>query len=568
MADRSRLLRYYLLAVVGSLAAFTVAYDAGMSAFEGRPRTLLHSFEVVLQTFTTTGYGQDAPWETPEMTLLVVSMQVASLVLIFSALPVVVVPLVEDALRSTPPTERSDLDGHVVVCGSSPRTSTLVREFESREVPYVVVEPDREAAQSLFDAGRSVVHGDPESAETLADLDVAEARAVVADADDRVDLSVIMAVRVVAPDVPVYSVVEDESLVTYHEHAGADRVFSPREILGRGLANKVRTAVDVAFDDPSVERAVELGELAVGHDEALAGRRLGETGIVDRSGVRFVGAWARGAFHSPPLSDLRLDEHTVLLVAGSPTALDALERVAGTPVRTHRRGDVVLAGFGVVGTTVDDALVADGIPRTIVDVDDDPAVDVVGDATDPGTLRRAGVPDAETVVIALDDDTTALLATFVVRELNPDAELLARADEAESVRKLYRAGANYVLSLASVTGRLLASAILGDVSDLAVEDRVVLARESAAPVAGQRLEELRIPERVGCTVVGIEHRDGRVDVDLGGWTTPSASDSLLVAGLSSDVERFRREILGESDESDASGGSTGQAGGAASSDGG
>jgi Trk K+ transport system NAD-binding subunit len=547
MADRSRLVRYYVVAVAGSLVAFTAAYDAGMTVYEGRPRTLLHSFEVVLQTFTTTGYGQDAPWSTPEMTLLVVAMQVSSLVLIFAALPVVVVPLVEDALRSTPPTEGVDLSDHVVVCGSSPRTSTLVREFETRAVPYVVVEPDREAAQALFEAGRSVVHGDPEVAETLEDVDVAAARAVVADADDRVDLSVVMAVRVVAPDVPVYTVVEEESLATYHEHAGADRVFSPREILGRGLATKVRTAVDVAFDDPRVERAVELGELAVGRDGALAGRRLGETGVVDRSGVRFVGAWARGAFHAPPLSDLRLDEHTVLLVAGSPTALEALERVTGTAVRTHRRGDVVLAGFGVVGATVGDALVAEGVPHTVVDLDDDPSVDVVGDATDPGTLRRAGVPEAETVVLALDDDTTALLAAFVVRELNPDAELLARADEAESVRKLYRAGADYVLSLASVTGRLLAAAILDGVSDLAVEDRVVLAREPAAPVAGSRLEALRIPERVGCTVVGIEHRDGRVDVDLGGWTTPSASDSLLVAGLEDDVERFRREVLGASD---------------------
>jgi hypothetical protein len=49
MTDR-RIVWYYALTVAGAVAFFTVAYDAGMTVFEGRPRGALYSLEVVVQT--------------------------------------------------------------------------------------------------------------------------------------------------------------------------------------------------------------------------------------------------------------------------------------------------------------------------------------------------------------------------------------------------------------------------------------------------------------------------------------------------------------------------------------
>ena len=115
MVARRWLVRAYVFAVVVSVIAFTLAYDAGMTLLENRPRSLLESFEFVMQTLTTTGYGQDAPWGTA-MTVLVIGIQIASLVLIFAAFPIVIVPLVEDALATSPPTELEDVRDHVLIC--------------------------------------------------------------------------------------------------------------------------------------------------------------------------------------------------------------------------------------------------------------------------------------------------------------------------------------------------------------------------------------------------------------------------------------------------------------------
>jgi Trk K+ transport system NAD-binding subunit len=535
MAVRRRLVRSYLVVIVGSLVVFTVAYDVGMTVFEGRPRTLLESFEIVMQTFTTTGYGQDAPWESPVMTFLVVGMQVASLLLIFAAFPIVIVPLVEDALSTSPPTG-TDREDHVLVCGSSPRTRTLLADLAAQGVEGVVVEPDRERAMDLRDQDHEVVHADPESVDALRDASVERARAVVADSADEIDLSVIMAVEEAAEDVPVYSVVEEPSLASYHEQAGATEAFSPRVLLGRGLANKVRTAVTTGTGDAvDLGGGLEVAEFPVQPGSTLQDERVGTVDVEGRTGVTLIGAWSNGEFRTPPFPDLVLDEHTVLLVVGTEAALSVLKQWTLSEVRRYTRGEVVIVGFGVVGSTVDEVLAGEDVPRTVVDREDQPAVDVVGDATEPEVLRAAGVDDARTVILALDDDTTTLLATFVVREVNSDAEVIARADDVANVRKLYRAGADYVLSLASVTGRLLASTVL-DEDVVSVDTQVEVVRLPAEPVAGRTLGDLSLPE--GVTVVAVEHRDGRLSTDVGDWTTLRGTDELVVAGVGRDVGRI------------------------------
>ena len=128
----------------------------------------------------------------------------------------------------------------------------------------------------------------------------------------------------------------------------------------------------------------------------------------------------------------------------------------------HRRGDVVVAGMDVVGRAVTTALSNAGFEYATIDLVERPIVDVVGDATEREVLREAGIMDAGTIVLALPDDMAAIFATFAIRELNPRIEIIARANEHENVSKLYRAGADYVLSLAAVSGRMLASIVLDE----------------------------------------------------------------------------------------------------------
>jgi Trk K+ transport system NAD-binding subunit len=525
--------RLYVVVLLSSILTFTVLYSVGMQVFENEPRSLLRSLQVVMQTLTTIGYGGDAPWNTTPMLLLILSMQAATLLLVFSAFPAVVVPWIEESLATAPPSTLEGLSDHVVVCRSTTHTETLIDELIARDVPYVIVEPDRDRATTLFERDRDVVHGDPTSMETLKGVCVGEARALISDADDEVDLNIIATVESVAPAVSVYSIATAEEYVTYHELAGADRAFLPRKLLGHGLANKVRNTVRTDLEE--VGEAFEIAEINVARGSDLDGERLTEDAD---AATNVIGVWSGGRFFTPPFDGVTLDAQAVLLVVGRRVRLESIARSAGSAVSRYGRGRVVVAGSGVVGRIVSDALDSDGIEQTVLDVEHGSHVDVVGDATDEEALGEAGVTDATTVVLALDDDSVTLLAAFVIQNMAPNVEVVARANDSESVPKLYRAGVDYVLALSSVAGRLLATAVLDADREIALDEQIRVVRREPGALAGSTLEEAALRERTGCSVVAIEHRDGRVSADLRGWTDIEAHDHLVVAGTDGALRRL------------------------------
>jgi len=528
----------YLATLVVIILGFSVVYDYGMATFEGRPQPFYHSLQVVVETFTTTGYGSNAPWTSPEMTALVVLMDLTGVVLIFMALPVFVVPLFEEAVSTTLPATVDDLEDHVVVCTFSPRVETLVSELGSWGVEYVVIEADRERATDLYESGYEVLHGDPQSVETLRAANVADATAVVADASDEEDVGIVLTAREAADDVRVVSVVEDPDLSAYHELAGVDAVLSPRELLGESLADKVTTRVNADLDGGvEIGQDFEVVELPVQRGSDLVGRTLAESSIRERVGANVIGAWVRGEFETPPDPDAEIEAGTIPLVAGREDQLERLKTFTRSQVRPSRRGTVLIVGYGEVGATVAGELAAADVPYTTVDIEDKPGVDVVGDATEPETLREAGIEDARTVVLTLADDTLTGFATLVVRDLDPDVEVLARAEETESVRKIYRAGGDYVLALSRISGRMLASTILEDEEVISMDKQVEIVRTTAPGLAGKTLAEADVRARTGCTVVAVE-RDGRVLTDLGPEFRLRDGDDVVVAGTDEGVNRF------------------------------
>jgi hypothetical protein len=65
-----------------------------MARLEGTQAGFVEALHVVVEAFTTTGFGEDASrWSTNGMSALSIAMQVTGIVLIFLALPLFLVPL-------------------------------------------------------------------------------------------------------------------------------------------------------------------------------------------------------------------------------------------------------------------------------------------------------------------------------------------------------------------------------------------------------------------------------------------------------------------------------------------
>lgn len=543
---KSRRTVYYFVLVVVSTVFFTLLYNYGMTAWEGRPQPLYRSLEIVFQTYTTTGYGQDAPWQTPQMNLLVIGMQLAGIGLILTAADVFAVPWLQNALAPSAPTAATDLEDHIVICEYSPRGEAFLSELESRGREYVIVESDGERATVLHEDEYRVIHGDPESTEALENAGVGRATAVVADAADDINASIVLSAKEVNPDVRIVTFVEDVALDTYHRIAGADEVLSPRQLLGESLARQVPTAVTTVIDDAvELGNDLELVELSIEAGSDLCNRTAEEARLRKRFGVDVVGVWIDGQFESPMDPTVELDDDVRLLVAGEPERIAALREEATSSVRPFSSQRVLIAGYGEAGSTAADVLAGTNSDVTVIDRQEKAGVDVVGDAREPDVFREAGIDDASAVIVTLNDDTTAIFTTLIVSDLNPDVDVIVRANEPESERKLYQAGAAYVQSLATVSGRMLASTIFEDESVLAVDKQIDVVKLPVGRLAGRTLVEADVRSETG-SVVLVVVRDGETISELDPATFEfEPGDEVVIAGTDESVYRFETTFLRE-----------------------
>jgi voltage-gated potassium channel len=158
----------------------------------------------------------------------------------------------------------------------------------------------------------------------------------------------------------------------------------------------------------------------------------------------------------------------ILLVGTTLEVLTARTRAAYRLSRWRRnlKDHVIICGFGTKGRAAATTLLGHGYrPEQLVVVDDSaPARDkatsmgmsaVAGSATTQHALMDAGIAEASAVVVAVDRDDAAVLATLTARELNPGANIVGAVREDENAHLLHESGANSVITSSSAAGRLL-----------------------------------------------------------------------------------------------------------------
>jgi len=134
--------------------------------------------------------------------------------------------------------------------------------------------------------------------------------------------------------------------------------------------------------------------------------------------------------------------------------------------RSRVRNHTVVVGYGTKGRTAVSAMVGDEVaPADIVVVDENGTaleraksaglVTVHGDATKSEVLRLASAQHAKSIIVATDDDASAVLVTLTARELAPTAKIIAAAREAENQHLLRQSGADSTVVSSETAGRLL-----------------------------------------------------------------------------------------------------------------
>jgi voltage-gated potassium channel len=165
----------------------------------------------------------------------------------------------------------------------------------------------------------------------------------------------------------------------------------------------------------------------------------------------------------------------------------------------------VLCGYGRVGAAVFRELKKRNQMAIIVEKDrkivekelwEDPEVLAIpGDATDESILMDAGIKKARGVIITTGDDVNNLFITLTAREIHPEIWIVARASKRENIKRLYRSGADRVISPETSGGE--------DIYFAAVEPTIM--KITMMHNVSKIKKEAEIILKHGCTLENIEY---------------------------------------------------------------
>jgi len=290
---------------------------------------------------------------------------------------------------------------------------------------------------------------------------------------------------------------------------------------------------------------------AVGYQEVweLDAVGRGYTMVVLLAGISWLGFW----FASITALIVELDLKDVLRRRRSMLEIAKME------------DHVIICGAGRTGRQVAQEL--EPVTHDYVIVERDPkrieqlreylpnAHVLEGDATHDHVLLEAGLLKAKGLITCLSADADNLYVCLSARDLAARVTIVARAYEEESMDKLYRAGADQVVSPNVSSAIRMASVLLRpsvvSFVDIATRSPDLQLRmeqthvAEASPIAGRTLAEARIPQETGLIVIAIgKHTDAGLDFvfNPSATTRLDAGDDVIVLGDSSQIERLKSYV--------------------------
>jgi Trk K+ transport system NAD-binding subunit len=235
-----------------------------------------------------------------------------------------------------------------------------------------------------------------------------------------------------------------------------------------------------------------------------------ESNIRQRSGATVVGLWDRGQFKIPQ-PDTRVNSTTVLVLAGSSEQLDQFERVFSIRDKLPSADvPVVILGGGRVGRAAAQVLDQREIAYRIVEknarvIRNDRYIQ--GNAADIGTLYKAGIREATSVIITTHDDSINIYLTIYCRKLRSDLQIITRANLDRNISKLHSAGADLVMSHASIGANAIINLLTPNRILMVTEGLYIFRVPVHASFAGKRLADTPIRQETGCSVIAIGKGD-------------------------------------------------------------
>ncbi len=505
------LLRYIVfLGVV--ILLFAVLFQVIM-VHEGQSHSWTTGIYWVVITMSTLGYG-DVVFTTDLGRLFSVAVLISGVVLMLVVLPFTFIrffyaPWLEAQVRLRAPRRvPADVRNHVIITRHDEIAAGITKQLRLRGIPCYVIEPDPEKAARLLHEGASVVTGDLDNKTTYTGLQAQQARLLLANCEDTTNTNITLTVREMSSDLPIVGIAENEDSTDILELSGCTHVLPLKVRLGESLANRVSAGLG-EVDVVGSFSGLQIAEFSA-RDTPLAGFQIRETRLRERTGLNIVGVWEHGHL-IPAFPHTPITHESIVVVVGSSEQLSVLARMLHGH-QPHFSASGLIIGAGRVGETATRTLKRKGLRVHVLDRDPQVAADVkgiadqvfIGDANDREVLKQAGLDDVSSVLLSTSDDAMNVYLAVYLRRLKPDLRIVSRITHDRNLEAIHRAGADFVLSYASLGTEAVVSLIEGHELVMLGEGVDLFSVPLPPSLENKTLYESHIGSLTGLSVVAIQ----------------------------------------------------------------
>ncbi|OQY46114.1 MAG: potassium transporter TrkA [Desulfobacteraceae bacterium 4572_87] len=526
-----RMLVKFFLLLISMITVYSVLFHFLME-LENKNFSWITGFYWTLTVMSTLGFG-DITFTSDLGRLFSMVVLLSGIILLLIMLPFTFIqffyaPWLEAQTRARAPRELSeDMKGHVILTNYDPITMNLIDRLKQYQYEYVIVMEDVQKALELLDLDYKVVAGELSDPETYRRLRAQKAALVVANSNDMMNTNIAFTVREVSEEVPIAANADLDDSVDILQLAGSTYVFQFMKLLGQSLSRRVLRTSTRANVIGSIESLLIAEAPAM--RTPLVGRTLQQSRLRETTGITIVGVWEKGTFEIPTAATV-INATTVLLLAGSAEQLKNYDEHFGGYQKSP--APVLVLGGGRVGRAAAEALEEGDIDYRIIEknkrlVEDDRYIH--GSAADIKTLERAGIKEAPSVIITTHDDPTNIYLTIYCRRLRPDIQIISRATLDRSISKLHTAGADLVMSYASLAANTILNLLKPDEVLMLAEGLNLFRVGVHSSLVGKSLAESQIRMKTGCSVIAT-NQDGKMVINPDPSVCFQENDELIMIG--------------------------------------
>ena len=539
------LLVKFLLILLLMIIVYSVGFHLIMS-WEGQKHSWFTGFYWTLTVMSTLGFG-DITFNTDVGRLFSTIVLLSGIIFLMMLLPFTLIeffytPWMEAQARARAPRELpANTHSHVILTNYDAITASLIRKLDQFGYDYVMLVRDPETALKLYDDGIKVMIGAPDSPETYQRLRLDQAALVASTGTEIANTTIAFTVRQQSKDIPVLTTANSPTGGDIQKLAGSTRVFLLGDMMGQALAR--RTSLGGAaqhiigqFDKLLIAEVTAAGT-------PLVGKTLREAGLGREVGVSVLGVWERGEFQSAG-PNTEITGNTVLVMAGSEEQIGRYDELYS--IAQLENSFVVIVGGGRVGRATADALQKNNIDFRILEKIPERVARfgekaIIGDASDLSILTKAGILEAiaPVVVVTPHDDETNVFLTIFFRKLRPDIEIISRAVLDQYVSTLHRAGADFVMSYASMGADIIFNFLKRSDILMIAEGLNIFNVKLPKDLIGKSLIEADIRKNTGCTVVAVKQNG---DLNINPNPTKKLEEGvelLLISDADSEAKWFK-----------------------------